>query len=969
MKKLKAIILIISLFAAVLTLGSCFEDVPDSPGTPVITPGGDNNKPDIPGNETTPPSDDKNDPADDENKDDSEPDDPSEGEKPDIKPDAVYYTVKFDTGVSGVSLSDKLILGGTKLPLPALFYYRDGMRIAGWMTDGGELYDFNTPVSGNMKLTAVWEKETDGHIYDSATRVFMIHDGTVGASEFANTLVENLSPYISVGVGLYDHSEAEKYHEFAIGKTNREISKAAYLELDKMADGKECIAYLVYSDGKSLALAYTGFENEMALDLLSELFINNYVKESLTLEAGIYDSYCLPIYEHLKAADEKNSAEQWEALENVLKRSIGVDGAAEFVAALRDLYSLYKPEMTEWYARLYDPEIGGYYYSNSAKNNGTVTYQGVTYPLLPDIESTNQSLNFLVSSGMLKNYGKELPAFMREQILGFIKGCQDPNGYFYNPQWPKSLTDSKTSRRSRDLGWSESILSYFEEKPYYTTPNGMQGSGIRSASHITPPLSHSVAVAVSKAVPTATVTNKNLQDKASFEAYLASLDIKNLSYHVGNELTSQNYEILERDRQLKAEGAGYSLMDILISWLNKNQNPETGHWHHTSNYYGVNGLLKISGIYNAAKVPLPNAKAAAQSAIDAITSDEKMGAVVDLYNTWFSIQNILNNLRKYGTEADENLADVIVTDLRAKASAAILKSKEKIAVFQKPDGSFSYTPSYSSNTSQGMPVALPNSYEGDVNATGISSTGLVSYIMGALELSSYKPALFGKAEFYNYMRIIEGKDLGNSSENYGKIDFEDGNIPSNVSSNLVTGGASVEIGEKDGDKSLVFKTTPGGNDSLTVQTVTVANTDTSVFDADISISDIKGSTLYQVMFDSSSGTRAYMLVFGYSNGYLTVSDCSSTGDGSTRREQLITGSLEIGKEFRLRVEYSKTGENVNIKVLIDNKIVFYSDNFYNSHKSEAEAQIDITKVRFYALNAAEATLIIDNVVLTQTASK
>ena len=45
----------------------------------------------------------------------------------------------------------------------------------------------------------------------------------------------------------------------------------------------------------------------------------------------------------------------------------------------------------------------------------------------------------------------------------------------------------------------------------------------------------------------------------------------------------------------------------------------------------------------------------------------------------------------------------------------IKATTEKVAVFKKLDGSYSFMRNYSSHMSQGMPVAVQNTVEGDVN--------------------------------------------------------------------------------------------------------------------------------------------------------------------------------------------------------------------------------------------------------------
>ncbi len=446
-----------------------------------------------------------------------------------------------------------------------------------------------------------------------------------------------------------------------------------------------------------------------------------------------------------------NKCDKWSALKNYLIGRIGERAAEEFIASLKELYSLYEPQMIDWLAGLYDPGVGGFYYSNSARDNDSIEFKGGNYRLLPDAESTYQALNMLDSSGVTEDYGRDLPEFMRQQIVSFIISLQNENGYFYHAQWGREMTDSRISRRSRDLRWSESILSSFGARPLYTTPSGIVGSSDMGAIS-------AVKVRSSADGGTRRVTNENLQDKESFVKYLSGLDIANRSYGVGSELTTQSAEILERDRQLALIGADYSLMNILIQWLNEHQHSDTGHWHTASDYYAVNGILKITGIYNAAEMPIPNAAATARSAIDAIISAEQMSAVVDLYNTWSGVNNVVKNLRKFGGEAGCETADNIVRELLLLAPKAIRCSGSKIAEFKKPDGSFSYGREYSSKTSMGMPVALPESYEGDVNATSLSVTGLVGNILGALELRDYRPPIFGIDEFKRFVNAVEEKN-------------------------------------------------------------------------------------------------------------------------------------------------------------------------------------------------------------------
>ena len=441
----------------------------------------------------------------------------------------------------------------------------------------------------------------------------------------------------------------------------------------------------------------------------------------------------------------------------ILADKVGGEQGIKIAEAIRDMYTLYKPEMIDWFAGLYDPAVGGYYYSNGARDNEKIGYQGKCYDLRPDTESTEQALRFISTSGLLggATLKEKLPAWMREQIIRYIKGLQDPNGFFYNPQWPKELTDSKLSRRARDLSWCVSILENLGSAPTYDTPTGVKGDGLDIDGKPVNVISD-ISCAENEEKPKSSVAiPKELENKESFINYLNSLDIRHESYSVGNTLTAIAGQIIYRDRELEAAGADYSLREIIIDWLNENQNPENGLWHDEANYYGVNGLMKTSGVYGKIGVLMPYADKAVKSAIDAISTDQTPGAVTDIYNTWFAVTRIKRHLRTYGGYEGQRMADKIVENLIKMAPEAIRITKEKLLVFAKPYGSFSYTPMASAGRSQGMPVTFRGAYEGDINATIICSSDILGYMYSALELSDVRVPIYSSEDFERYLEILE----------------------------------------------------------------------------------------------------------------------------------------------------------------------------------------------------------------------
>ena len=452
--------------------------------------------------------------------------------------------------------------------------------------------------------------------------------------------------------------------------------------------------------------------------------------------------------------------EKYSAIADRVGGSVG----EKTVTALRELYEIFDESMIDWFAGLYDPNVGGWYYSQGARDLETVTYQGVTYPLLPDIESTEQALRFISDSGLAggvdRGFADVLPERMRRDIAKYLKGLQDEGGFFYNPQWGKEYTDKKLSRRARDLGNAVAVIKKLGYSPTYDTPTGDKGDYRLFDGTPVERRAREIAVEGQTVDSSGIEIPENMRDKAAFLEYLDTLDIKTGAYSVGNTLTAQKRQIIFRDEQLKAEGADYSLMDILINWLNENQNPENGLWHPEANYYGINGLMKVSGVYGAAGVLLPNAEKAALAAIDAMNTTQEAGAVTDVYNTWFAAERVLRHIRSFGGEKGEADSARLLSLLRERASEALLATKEKLLIFKKESGSFSYCRNSSSARSQGCPVTHEGMVEGDVNATIICSSDILNYVYASLGLSDLRVPIFGEREMKKYLEIVD--------ENYAK---------------------------------------------------------------------------------------------------------------------------------------------------------------------------------------------------------
>ncbi len=787
------------------------------------------------------------------------------------------------------------------------------------------------------------------------------------------------------------NSQASNFNrEITIGRVDRELSKRAYTLLSRIEKEDEDFdtSYLILSDGNSVAVAFdTTLESDLAKNKALDILMNEILSgnPNMVLESGVLKEETLNILNSLDEEDDAKVAEALDALYVILGGDELAQSTLEEIIKFRSFAS---DELIRWLANLYDPETGGFYYSNSGRN--TIGYA-------PDIESTEQALNLLSSSGALSAIGyspANLPSWMKEALVNWIKPMQDTNGYFYHPQWGKELTDSRFARRGRDLWRAENILNWCGAKPTYNTPNGTQGDytlidGTRvdaagtpvSKAGLTERLGASAAYAVSKISTlklTAGTYPSHMKDEATFLAYLNSFDIKHDSYYAGNEIASQAKEIANRETQLKAEGSSWSIKATLEKWLNESQNPENGLWYYVAEgsekysiYDGVNGLLKISALYNEVGIEFPNPIEAIESAIKGIYTDEDPLTVCYTYNTWFSVLNIFKNLETFSTNPEETEKTIaqIRGELLEDAPNAIRITREKVAKFLKDDGSFSYYQQRTSHGSMGMPVAVPNVNEGDVNATLICAISTAGYMYQVLGIEEYMPSLYGRSTWYEFLNIID--DIGDVIKNEIKDDptlaFDDydlGQTPDEVfyDYNYSSGSITVVNDELHGKKGKVlkFESPADGGDRIQIDCTNPLSTNSYVFETEMCVESGRSSgyCVQIVMGD------CYMLALRIVGDRVQIFDTSSA---STIKKEVEFGySVALDEWFKLRMEYYVGDhDTVRAKVYVNDKLIAVSDNYYNHSGSKittgsATPATVFTFVRISAFSNYNVSLLFDN---------
>jgi hypothetical protein len=291
------------------------------------------------------------------------------------------------------------------------------------------------------------------NIYKANTDLKIVCDSAALSDENLNKLKDALR--LKVGTVEQRTSQfPEVKHELIFGRTSRKLSELAYARLEREEkESDDYVGYCIYSDGYSLAIAYDEdfMGHSIAQNEAIRVLIEEYIHPNgeLVIKKGAVKSTRFSAIDHQQRLDDIKIEAAWADIEATLTQNYGKELAEESVKALRSYYQLYTDDLVSWFANLYDPVVGGYYFSNSARNS-----EG----FLPDLESTNQALGFIISSGMGAP-ADVLPEEMQKQIVNFARSLQSPeNGHFYHPQWGKELTDKYPARKGRDINNAIKIL-------------------------------------------------------------------------------------------------------------------------------------------------------------------------------------------------------------------------------------------------------------------------------------------------------------------------------------------------------------------------------------------------------------------------------------------------------------------------------------------------------------------------------
>ena len=771
-------------------------------------------------------------------------------------------------------------------------------------------------------------------------------------SEIWNKMIleSNVTPIIAADDG-------QTYaNEIIIGNTSHPLSQKALAYLNGRNLSEDTAAFLLYVEGCSLALVY---KDDFSAPFALEYFYKNCLGNTTYAPGADYkhiESFSISEYK------ENQWVNRWDVYNDLI--------SGDAINAMKALYGLFDEDTYMWIAGLYDPEIGGFYFSESARDH---------VGFLPDVESTRQVLTFMERMGMTADFGGDLsaavPKEISEKMVAFVKGLQDPDGYFYHVQWGKNI---QTSRRGRDLTWSKYILKEFGATANYRLPDApdvdVDDMSAYADTPLTAPLGSGVHAAVSKAtthVVATAYTEVDLSSPSAFIAWMNSLDFEHNSHADGQNFSSQASVI---------KAKGYA--DLALENLYSRACPETGLWEDSVTWGSIGGLLKLSSAISTLGGFIPYPEAAIRSCMQALLSDEEQSSMTCVYNCVNGASNVMNSMRREGMG---DRVKEIQKELRADAEILIRTCTQKILGYKNDDGGFGYHENKGATHSQGALVALgvdESDLNGTLLATG-SITGLVS-IMGLPTVRVYGTEDYNK--FVNEL-LAAGEVVKNNPEPPEPYGFDDltpdtSDLYIQFEKSKTTGGALSVVADPrvgaDGNVLKLESVGQKGGDYVAVKIDRVSSAAATcyVLEADILYDVTANCNAEPVQIylraAENSNKSIYMLSIRQENGILHFYD-SSFGDSDGFKTDLgIT--IPDDEWFKLRIEYySNVDENgkpqPRIKVIVTdsegNKQERISTNYFGPRLAYAENQpsayTDYLFAHFYAVNAADMSLYLDNI--------
>ena len=701
-----------------------------------------------------------------------------------------------------------------------------------------------------------------------------------------------------------DLTDGETCH-ILVGATGKPESAAVQEKIRTACGEGDLYWYLAVEGGKLVVLASGSEYYTKVLTALQEYE----TEDTLTVKNGTERKFIYTAAQQRADEEEKRRQEEEAKAKADAEKLAAQDKAWEtrfdhitdpqIRTALERIYQLFDGEaLARWFGSLYDPESGGFYYANSARD-----YEG----FLPDMESTFQ-ISFMIEQGMLGTaenlrefYGEELSA----RMIAFYQSMQDKDtGYFIHPQFGKEMTMKSVMRYSRDLNWATTMLKKLGGTPLYLTPyDRMKSTGAadtpKTVASLVGTAPYRTAPVLLAAAPAGWEPNKE-----SVQAYVRNLMATTNSESWANVLASQS-------SLFAAAGVRGYVLDVLDETLN----PEYGLWVQgrnadgtytnprgtTETPYGIFTVIyKLLNLYKAENDrPFPYVLKMQQSAIDCIKSEAYAIRVTYLYNPWATLAGLRTMARKKGTAEELAAFDAVMSQ---NAADLISSTLVNLGDFHREDGSFSFLPGKSSPNIYNTPVSL-GLEEGDINGTLCGIGQMAEAICGAL--GSPLIPVFNYHHGQILLEAMKNATPVTKRRLPGKIydyDMEgtDKNLPDGISFSGGTGGKWEYVADPDDPGNRVLRLVKDTEKNITSAITTIRLIDTIEMEEGQIIRTslrfrLTGDTRYG---NEITGSNANILQMRFSTGagdlYMPVLRFNSDATGFYLTDAKSTGGGYVG---------------------------------------------------------------------------
>ncbi len=769
-------------------------------------------------------------------------------------------------------------------------------------------------------------------------------------------------------------------HEIIIGKNGRELSEKAYRYLVALENDKGYVGYVICSDGKSVAIAYNekSFGENVAFDEAMNFFINKYMKQSsLKFNPGVvhYESFD-PI-----ARQSERDAEELEIywnykLTQLTEKTERSDDAEAIIEELKAFWQFLAADndITAWLANLYDPGTGGFYYSNSARNNETY---------LPDLESTHQAINLVET--ILTGYRGTLTDYFGEEIaekfVTFVNSMQaEDNGYFYHPQWPREAIDKNTARLTKDLDDAVGILNIFGASPKYDTPNGITGGEtVTPVSVFTTPLAKSAVTAVSYVASTAAEDEEiyllpHFKSESDFKNHIKGLSINKNTVSSFETILSELSQYKAVDKFMEKKGEKPFIINTLLNTLKIYQHGN-GTWSDDKNAYAAFATLSTSvKVYNALGVPIAGYSDIFAAAEKLLAFSDEFTHISEISSIWSALADVVENLSCYTQDKEDKAElDWRLAALYSSLGESLSTTKAAVGKFIRDDGSFSSTIDGNAHTVYDMPMSVHFMVEGDMNGTFTVINTVWNSIFRVLNVVSMPLFTTSDRMFFQKTLSDMGIIIKNELKSAEPIDFEKYNIgdTADVGTHFITVGESyVKVVEdpdsERGGKSLhTYSPTSATAAEYVSFGVSAAQTNAScyVVSLDMYINEETSKNMFaqiQIFKD------VYILGIVRRNDEIRFVEKGAQGFADADIAD-VGVSAPLNQWFNIRIEfYPGTRETVRTKIYYNDECICVSDVFKFKDDISKSPSKSFTDVILLAYPNYTMDMYIDNIISEST---